>query len=350
MKNKTLRLSLVTLAVLAAACAGPQTPSAGSSSGGRKPAWVEGESADYPRSAYVLGVGSGDDEGTASDRARGEISRVFSSAVSVDTSLSETEENVKAQGRENSSFSQTVAQQIRTASKKMLEGVEIPERWKDSSSGRWYALAALSRGKALAAVDERMRALDEDAALWKGKMDAAGDKFERAKAAAKLSTLLKARLELENDRRVLGGGSLASPVDAASARAEAAKALAALDVVVAVTGDGGEDVETGIVSGLTAAGLRAKRGSPGDAGDLIAEVSASVAEVEIPDTRWKRSRATAVVTLKEGRENKAFTRFDVSERQDAGDKGESRRRALSGLAKQSSDKVKTAIEDYFANN
>ncbi|PIR19795.1 MAG: hypothetical protein COV48_00030 [Elusimicrobia bacterium CG11_big_fil_rev_8_21_14_0_20_64_6] len=341
-------LAFLVVASILSACGGGSAVKK-SSSGGARPQWVEGESPRWPRAQNVLGVGSGDDEETAADRARGEISRVFSSAVSVDTTVDETETNLTQGGRTNSSFSQLIAQKVRTASQKMLEGVEIVERWKDSATSRYYALAVLNKGKALGAVAEKTAALDADAGQWKTKMDATGDKFERAKAAAKLSALLKGRLDLENDRRVLGGGPLASTVDASAAKAAATKALAALDVAVIATGENSEELETGIVTGLAASGLMAKRANPGDGGDLIVESSSSAQPVEGGDARWKWSRATATITLKDGREDKSFARFDVSERQAAADAGEARRRAASGLAKKAAEKVAVAISDFFQN-
>ena len=320
-----------------------------SSSGGPRPVWVEGESSKWGRSQFVTGVGSADDEEGAADRARGEVARVFESAVSVDTSLDESESTVNQGGKTSTSFSQQVAQNVRTASKKMLEGVEISERWKDGLAMRFYALATLSKGKAMIAVAEKTQALDSDASQWKTRLDAATDKFERAKAAAKLAALLKGRLELENDRRVLGGGPMPSTVDVSAAKAAAAKALADLDVVVIATGDRSDELETGIVTGLVASGLMAKRGNPGDKGDLVVESKSADQEVTGGDERWKWSRATATVTLKDARADKTFSRFDVSERAASADAGEAHRRAAAGLAKKAAEKVSAAITDFFQN-
>ncbi len=350
MKNMNSLVLCAVAVALMSACVGGGGTAAKSSSGGQRPNWVEGESGKWPRAAYVTGVGSADDENGAADRARAEISRVFSSDVSVDTKLDESESSVNQGGRTTTSFSQQVAQNVRTISKKMLEGVEIVERWRDAASTRYYALAVLNKGKAMSAVTEKTSALDADAALWKTRMDAATDKFERAKAAAKLSVLLKGRYELENDRRVLGGGALPSTVDVASSKAAAATALADLDVVVIATGDHADELETGIVTGLAASGLTAKRGNPGDKGDLVVE-SKSAAQTMEPggDERWKWSRGTATVSLKDGREDKIFSRFDVSDRQASADAGEARRRAAAGIAKKTADKVAAAIADFFQN-
>lgn len=347
MKNMK-RLAVIAAVLTFSACGGGAALKK-TSAGGSRPSWVEGESSKWPRAQYVTGVGSADDEEAAADRARGEISRVFTSNVSVDTSVDESEGTVNAGGRTTTSFSQQIAQNVRTASKKMLEGVEIVERWKDSASARYYALATLSKNKAMAAVDEKTHALDADASQWKARLDAAGDKFERAKAGAKLAAILKGRLDLENDRRVLGGGSLASTVDVSAAKAAAARALEALDVVVIATGDHADDLETGIVTGLVASGLMAKRGNPGDKGDMIVESASAAQTIENGDKNWKWARATATVTLKDGREDKAFSRFDLSDRQASADAGEARRRSAAGLAKKAAEKVAAAITDFFQN-
>lgn len=346
MRNMMLAALAVAVPLLSACGGGAARKS---SSGGARPAWVEGESPRWTRAQNVLGVGSGDDEESAADRARGEISRVFSSAVTVDTTVDETETNLSRGGATDSSFSQVVAQKVKTASQKMLEGVEVVERWKDASTNRYYALAVLNKGKAMTAVAERTAALDADASLWKARLEGSSDRFDRAKAGAKLAALLKGRLDLENDRRVLGGGALASTLDASAARAAAARALEALDVVVIATGGHADELETGIVTGLASSGLTAKRGNPGDAGDLIVESRSGAQTVEGGDARWKWSRGSATITLKDGRADKAFARFEVSERQASADPGEARRRAAAGLAKKAAEQTASAITAFFEN-
>ena len=86
MKNMTWLAAVLLLSSCAGGGIGPK-----SSSGAPRPAWVEGESPKWTRAANVLGVGSADDEEGAADRARGEISRVFVSNVSVDSTVDESE-------------------------------------------------------------------------------------------------------------------------------------------------------------------------------------------------------------------------------------------------------------------
>lgn len=348
MTKKPLLL-LACLASMLSACAGGGRKGVSTSSGGPRPAWVEGESPRWPRARFILGVGSGDDENAAADRARGEVARVFSADVSVDTNVDETESNLTQGGKTATTFSQTVAQQVRTVAKKALEGSDVVERWKDPATGRYYALAALAKDKALLAVTEKLDSLDGEAASWKAKLDAASDRFEKAKAAAKLSALLKARGGLEAEHRVLGGGKAESRLDSGAARSAAAAALAALNVTVASEGDGAKEIVTGVVGGLNAAGLTAKPAVAGATADLLAEADVTVEPGSGGDDRWKWSRATATVTLKEGREGKVFTRFEAAERQASADPGEARRRALAALSKKVAAQTEAAIRAFFEN-
>lgn len=345
MTKRPGRLILLAAAALAAACAtAPAAAKGGARTvvGGSRPMWVEAESPEFPRARFVLGVGSADEEDAAADRARGEVARVFSADVTVNTSVEQTE---KGDGK-TSSFSSEVNDSVKTATAKILEGVEIVARWKDASTGRYYALAALDKPHALLTITEKAHDLAGEGARYKSALASAPDAFARAKAGAKLGTIARAWGGLEADSRVLGGGSLGADFDAGAARADAAKALSALDVAVDADGEGSDAVETAVVSALNAAGLTAKKGS---AGDLTAKAAVTVGPQDSGDPRWKRSRATATVVLNDGRAGKTFARFDVSAREDAVDPSEARRRALATLAKKTAAQTSAAIDDYFTN-
>ncbi|OGR99317.1 MAG: hypothetical protein A2V88_03825 [Elusimicrobia bacterium RBG_16_66_12] len=201
---------------------------------GSRPDWVDGNSRQYPRDKYLVGVGMGDDRATASDRARSEISKIFTTNVNVTTNLNESESSSKQGSKTENSFSQAISQSLQTASRKVLEGVEVAENWKDGATMQQYALAVLDRSKALAAVKDKIDDFDKQAQQWKSQMDSASDKVGKVKAAMKLLALLKARTELNGEVRVLdpGGKTIPSPFDEAAVRAEAAKTVAELDVIV----------------------------------------------------------------------------------------------------------------------
>ena len=337
-------------AAFAAGCASaPNRGGPVSTVGGPRPQWVDGDSVDFPRASFIVGLGSADDENAAAERARGEVAKVFSVSVDATSTVNESESNSDQNGKQSRSYSNDVAQKVRTATQKVLEGVDVVARWKDASSMRYYALAALPKDHALLAITEKAAEIDSEAAQQKTLLSQATDSFSRAKAAAKLLALAKAREGLAADSRVLGGGSLPGDFDAGSIRAQAAQALAALNVVVAVTGEGADAMQTAVVTGLNAVGLSAKSGAAGDPSDLTATAAVAVEEQAAGDLRWKRSRASANVSLLDGRAGKIFSTFTVTAREDATDPREARRRSLASLAKSTAEKVTAAINDFFAN-
>ncbi len=342
-RNDRFALLFYALALAASGCASTQTKhSSKTLMSGSRPSWVDSESPDFPRSRYVLGVGSADDEGAAADRARGEIARVFSADVIVNTSVEQSEQG----DGKSSVFSSAVSDKVKTATAKILEGAEIVARWKDAATGRIYTLAVLDKAHALLITTEKAHELAGEASGYEAALSATKDPFSRAKAGAKLATIARAWSGLEADSRILGGGSLGADFDAAKARTQAAQALSALTVAVSASGDGMEPVETAVVSALNAIGLSAKKST---AGDLVATAAAKIETQDSGDVRWKRSHAAATVTLQDGRTGMIFRQFDVSAREDATTPEEARRRALASLAKKTAAQTSAAINDYFGN-
>lgn len=316
-----------------------------------KPDWIEGPSAKYPRALYVVGVGQGDDRDSARERARGEIAKIFSSLVSVDTSLAETETNLKGSGADSSSFSQSVSQNVRTTSKKMLEGVEVVEEWKDEASRQHYALAVLERAKGRAALQERLSEFDAQARQWKQALETAAEKLPRVKAAMKLLALLKARGELNAELRVLDpeGKGQPNPLDEAALRPLAAKAVADLDVYVDVSGPGAEAVETAVVKSLNALGFEASSAGAAASADIVVEARVQVKPMGGADPRWKFARAWATVSLKDNKAGKTFLRFDASARQASADYEEAQRRVYAALGRKVAPQIHEAVTEYFEN-
>jgi len=221
----------ILLAVMTVACAA--APAFASHS---KPDWVDGASTEFPREQYLTGVGSADDLNTAKDRARGEISKIFSSQMTVVTNSQAAESTVQVTGKKDqNSFSQSVSNSVENVSKKLLEGVEIHATWQDEASRVYYALAILDKSKAVSAVTDKIADFDAQVKQYYAQMVQATDKLTRVKAAMKLLSLFKARKDLEGDLRVLDGRGMPNPVDEAAVKSAAAKALEALDVVVDIT-------------------------------------------------------------------------------------------------------------------
>ncbi|MDD5657554.1 MAG: LPP20 family lipoprotein, partial [Elusimicrobia bacterium] len=251
---------VVALCAAGAWAANPKNP---------KPDWVDGSSAEFSRESFLTGVGTSDDRGAAEDRARGEISRIFSADVKVNTAAEAKEITRQSGAKDENSFSQSVANSVETVSRKILEGVEIRETWQDDASRVWYALAVLDKTKAVSSISDKIADFDGQVKQWYAQMAQAADKLPRVKAGMKLLAIFKARRALESDLRVLNGKGMPNPVDEAAVQALAARAVSELDVAVDVSGAKSREVETGVVKGLNGFGIQAVAGPARGPADII---------------------------------------------------------------------------------
>jgi hypothetical protein len=346
--SNTSRTAFVVLAAAAALACASAPRRAAADPRNPRPDWVDNHSMEYPREKFVTGVGAADDRQTAEERSRGEIAKVFSSNIMVDTTVSETEDNANQGGAATkASFSQSVSQNVRTTSKKVLEGVSVVENWQDPATKVYYALAVLDRSKARAALADKLGGIDSQVLQLKQQLDS-GDRLSKARAGMRTLRLLKARTELNNELRVVDetGQGLKAAYEETSIKPAAAKAVAALEVAVEMSGDGAPEVETGIVSGLNAFGIQALKGSKGDA-DLGVLGSVETKAMQGDGSRWQWARTTVTLALKDPKTGKVVSQFDASDREASADYNEAARRSRVELAKRVSDKLSAAITQYF---
>ena len=331
---------LIVLACAATVRANPKNP---------KPDWVDGSSMEYPRETYLTGVGSADDRATAEDRARGEISKIFRSQITVNSASEASESTVQRTGqKDETSFSQSVADSVENVSKKVLVGVEVPEVWQDDASRVYYALAVLDKSKAVSGITDKITDFDAQVKQWNAQMVQATDKLPKVKAGMKLLALFKARKRLESDLRVLDGKGMPDPVDEAAVKAAASKALSELDVAIDVS-DKSREVETGVVKALNSFGLQATAGAPQGAVDILVSGEVQTNPAESTDTRWTFARSYVTVSLKDGRTNKVFMQFDAAEKGSAGDYDTAAHRSLANLSKKVAQQIRDGITEYFEN-
>ncbi|HBA61576.1 MAG TPA: hypothetical protein DCZ92_12330 [Elusimicrobia bacterium] len=345
---KNIILSLLCAAFLAACAGAPARKDAAAA--GPAPDWAEGESAQYPRARYLTGVGYADDLPSAQDRARGEISRVFSTLVSVKTAVTASEQTSSQDGRTSSSSSQDVTQAVRSDSSKVLEGVEIAQSWRDPDTGRYYSLAVMERSKAKAALNGKLEELDARAAGLNAALPAAADKLAKAKAGLKLISLFKARESLTADLRVLEpGGSFEPAYDLNGMRRAAAAAVAGLDVEVLMSGDVSAPATAEIIKTLNTMGIQAKAGT--GAADVVVDCAATFESLSDPDprSRWKWWRGSAVISLKDAAASKIFLSFEVSVKEAASSPYEAKQKTEVSLGKKAGAGITKGITSYFEN-
>ncbi|HUL93357.1 MAG TPA: LPP20 family lipoprotein [Burkholderiales bacterium] len=107
------------------------------------PDWVNGKSAKYSDSQYLVGRGQADTQEDARNRARADLAKTLEVGVSAKSSDVTTYSSGPAGGTESQ-----VSRSITTRTEQIVRGIQIPETWQDPTTKSIYALAVLPRSQA----------------------------------------------------------------------------------------------------------------------------------------------------------------------------------------------------------
>jgi hypothetical protein len=299
-----------------------------------RPDWLSGQSAQYPREAFVLGVGQGDTREKAADAARAEIAKSFSLSLTATTSVSASE--VDSNGR--SDVEQSVSEDVRTSTRKVLDGVELSAYW-DGPDDEHYALATLDRRHALSILHDKLAELDKSFADLRERLGKTEGKFARLRIAVLLAHLAKSRRSLNADVRVLSpdGKGVPAPSGLEDVLAEARKAVDSVKIRIAVSGEDSEKTASRLQDALSVYGLKANEG-PGSA-DVVLEAACSAEKVPPDNLTWYWARGAMSVKLSYGTSGEVFERFEEDGEEASGDPDASVRVVLGALADKTADHV-----------
>jgi hypothetical protein len=130
---------------------------------GKRPNWVNGESARYPSSEYLIGIGYGPDRRSAEDNARCEIAKIFYSKVDSQTRIYQEYLQTTTKGRSVETESLDIEQITEVSTQKVLSGVRISQVYQEiEPEPTFYALAVLDRSQSAAALRHKILELDRD--------------------------------------------------------------------------------------------------------------------------------------------------------------------------------------------
>ncbi len=137
-KQFTSFFSLIMVIIWLAGCA---------STGGntQRPAWIDGESAQFPRDFYLLGVGQGSTLDRASNAARSDLGKSIKVSISSNLTTRLEVEQRKNKSGSSENISATTDRQIQTRSQVKLQGINIEKSWQDPVSKEYFSLATLDR-------------------------------------------------------------------------------------------------------------------------------------------------------------------------------------------------------------
>ncbi len=227
----------------------------GSALAAERPAWVDGESAEWPRTRFLTGVGIADERSVADSRARAELARVFLSRVEAVVSSVEFESTRTSNASSETRRGLDARDATQVSTSVEIEGATIAAHWTDPSSRRVHALAVLDRRAALASIQARLGEIDSRVEKVLAAAPPPGDRLGTALVLIQARDELRQRVPLSAQARVLDPEAASSSrLDPAGISTRAEAAFGSLRVALPARLDA--EIEEGIRKGLLALGLR----------------------------------------------------------------------------------------------
>ena len=215
-------------------------------------------------------MGEGDTQKSAEERAYAAIARIFRVEVSAKSVELEKYLQVEAKGKTEAQRQIAIEEMTKVSSDKILENVKIVQTWQDKTTARYYALAAINRSHAAAALKERINILDAEAKDFFKKANEAADKFEKIRSLRRTIKTLALREAYNADFRILNsaGTGLESTINLGNITQELEEFISkGFNVYAAVSGDKGSAIRKAVIEGLNREGFsvlkRKQRGGCG---------------------------------------------------------------------------------------
>jgi len=224
-----------------------------------KPDWIDGVSAAYPSAQYLVGVGQAESRAAAEDRAYAAVARVFKAEVSAQAKDWESYLVIEQRGQSSAERRLTLDNLTRVSTDKVLENVQIVDRWVDAHKGLHYALAGMHRPQAETSFMERITALDRSVRDDVEEAQRPSDKLARVRALRRAARNLVLRETYNTDLRVIrpSGQGTAAAYRVSELMRELEEFLSTnLVLSVAVTGDQAEPAQRALTEGLLKEGLQ----------------------------------------------------------------------------------------------
>jgi len=249
------------------------------------PSWVMGKNDQYPSNQYLVGVGRGASTSAAEERAYAAVAKIFTAHVQSRVQDAEAFRMVEKEGSTQTTRELSLDQSTRVTTNKVLENVQIFERWIHPDTREVYVLAGLDRHQVEQGLVEKIRDYDrtmhDDVELARNR----SDKLIHIGKLRHAIQIWHEREAVNADLRVIRESGRGIP-----ARYRLNELTQELDaflqdqflVEVSIEGEQGRDVQAAIMQHLRREGLPVQSGGGSSAFEDEAEGSLGPQE---PDVR-----------------------------------------------------------------
>lgn len=226
--------------------------------GAARPAWIDGNSTQYPSSQYLVGVGQADSRPQATEQAYAAVSRIFKAEITAQAKDWESYLVVESRGQTSTERRLTLDNVTRVTTDKVLENVQILDAWFDQKARQYYALAGMNRAQAESAMVERLAELDRTIQAQVTEARQTQDKLSRVRNLKRAAKNLVLREAYNTDLRTIRSSGQGNPAAyrVAELTAELEQFLSSnYGMAVEVSGEQAEALERALIEGLTQEGF-----------------------------------------------------------------------------------------------
>lgn len=304
-----------------------------------RPDWLSGAHPSYPKNLYLTGIGEGATQEKAADKARAEVAKGFGVTLSAASRTAAAETS----GGDAANSRQEISDEIRTSTRKVLDGVEIAVYWQGPQS--WHAFAVLDREHSLKVLMDKLAEIDRE---WKDvaeELERTQGKFARLKLGLRLLRLAKDRRRINADYRILNseGKGIDAPASTSEVLAKARKAVAAITVAVDFSGEQGRDLTSRVMDSLSSRGLRVVEQAGAKAPDIVVEATAEGENLPPENLLWYWAKGSVTVRLAYGATGETFARFEETGQEAARDPSSALTAVWRGLAAKTAAHIFSAV-------
>jgi hypothetical protein len=226
---------------------------------GPRPDWVDGESAQYPESHYLTGVGYDADRKTSEDKARAEIAKIFVSEINSRTRSYQDYLQTSSSGDSDLEETFSIQEITDVSTKKVLSGVRIAGLYQDSGPGNlYYALAVLDRQQSATILRDRILTLDGEIEMLFDRTLSEGDLLTKIKYLKQSMGKHAVREAYDAELRVVNpsGRGISPSVQFAEIKSQLeAILLREFTIGVSVSGTRANEVQDALMQGLNQEGF-----------------------------------------------------------------------------------------------
>jgi hypothetical protein len=168
------------------------------------PSWVQNPGQHYPSGKYLVGVGSGYSMIEAKNKAKTEISSIFSQKIESTQSLThQAEETFNSSGGGGLKEKINSINQMQVTTGGELQGIQIKETKYNPQNGKYYALAVIDRYEAAQSYEQLFQQNLQELQSNYSQAGQSQDKLQKLKYLARAQNNAKNALKLKNQLAVL---------------------------------------------------------------------------------------------------------------------------------------------------